>query len=143
MLFSITEDIGLINATFMMLRIAIKWSFSVCVNFKGDQSEVCRQKGKGKSGRGKTLDDYKDRSEVRVRGEAMVVIKVAEHKTGVVASAKIILKHEYTILMVPKLNQIGFPLKTGHWFSKIPAPLKLLPASGATVTQKNCSNLFH
>ena len=28
---------------------AIKWSFSVCVNFKGDQSEVSRQK-KGKSG---------------------------------------------------------------------------------------------
>ena len=90
-----------------------------------------------------TLDEYKDRSEVRVRGEVMVVIKVAEHKTGAVASAKIILKHEYTILMVPKLNQIGFPLKTGPWFSKIPAPLKLLPASGATVTQKNCSKLFH
>ena len=40
-----------------------------------------------------TLDEYKDRSEVRVRGEAMVVMKVAEHKTGAVASAKIILKH--------------------------------------------------
>ena len=126
-----------------MLRIAVKWSFSVCVNFKGDQSEVCRPKGKGKSGRGKTLDEYKDRPEVRIRGEAMVVIKVAEHKTGAVASAKIILKHEYTILVVPKLNQIGFPLKTGPWFSKIPAPLKLLPASGATETQKNCSKLFH
>ena len=104
---------------------------------------MCRQKGKGKSGRSKTLAQYKDRSEVRVRGEAMVVIKVAEHNTGAVASAKIILKHEYTTLVVPKPNQIGFPLKTGHWFSKIPAPLKLLPASGAIVTQKNCSKLFH
>ena len=94
-----------------MLRIAIKWSFSVCVNFKGDQSEVCRQKGKGKSGRGKTLDEYKDRSEVRVRGEVMVVIKVAEHKTGAVASAKIILKHEYTILVVPKAEPNWLPVK--------------------------------
>ena len=40
-----------------------------------------------------TLDEYKERSKVRVGGEATVVIKVAEHKTGATASAKIILKH--------------------------------------------------
>ena len=45
---------------------AIKWSFSVCVNFKGDQSEVSRQK-KGKSGRGKTGD------EVHCKGSCLTV----------------------------------------------------------------------
>ena len=51
----------------LMLRIAIKWSFSVCVNFKGDRSEVSRQKRKGKTGRGKTG------AEVHYKGSCLTV----------------------------------------------------------------------